>query len=757
MAVKVFRNLIEAINSLGKGKFLFSTEESLFNKKLAFYQKDIFEKLSLDKYKMNYGEVGAHIFIRYFYSNGLDFSNDFRRLSSSTSERFMFVRSRDFIGLSEKLVQHASSLDYLKEEIGDFIKSSGGELSRLTESYDYLLFSSFRSDDVTVPELLDNKGKGWFNSVSRFWNNLVFGDSDAYDKLLSVFDGEFRDYVAKTVSLSKPPSGYESFSLPFGYFDRGTKPLAFEGNNIGGGVGLFSYNGSFSSSEISHGLPRLLIFKGHDVPEKRYGDVFPKIVGCFDFYFSIDKEEDVVIIPVESEYEEGEKTLILHTFYVGSLMEDHFKFYVEGKRKANREEIDDYWNSEYRFNLYPNQKDDGKGKVVIDVEERIRVDLTWADKEKGVEELRLEAEFLLNASSFGEIVEVRSERSLVPRGAHITKDGSLSIEKFSVKLDPSKFDYVNFDLDKFVVPDWDKNLSDAFVSILEKVEEMFMSKLPGFDFVYGRYRSLGMNSERVEYFTFKDGKFLFDTIELVFRESLRAIKKAAENRGVYSYVGGTTSITDKEVRKNNVFSTSKSLNVKIPYENFVRYQDEVFEKRKLYPRFIDYLDPNLCLDFGSVSVNVDFPGIYDKKVRDLVKIKAYRAFVNRYLPEGDNELTKDQVDLYSLFLDLVPNDPNSVKYLYSKGLHEVFLSKSEIGKRIMESPVDPLDLGVLYTKWGVDIDIRITPCRSKDYCVVPKYRYLIGDKVYEETFISDFRSQRFEYRIGKNAIEILGS
>jgi hypothetical protein len=754
--VKVFRNLIEATNSLGKGKVLISTEESLFNKKLAFYQKDIFENMSLDKYKMNYGEVGAHILIRYFYSNGIDFSNDFRRLSSSASEKFMFVRSRDFLGLSERLVQHANSLDYLKEEIDDFIKSSGGELSRLTKSHDYLLFSNFRSNDVIIPELFDDSSKRWFNSVSKFWKNLVFGNSDAYKKLLSVFDGEFRDYVVKTISLSGPPSGYESFSLPFGYFDKGTRPLAFE-DSIGGGVGLLSYNGALSSNRISSELPKLLIFKGYNTPEEKHGDVFPEILGCFDFYFNIGKDEDIVIIPVESEYEDGEKTLILHTFYVATLLDDHFKFYVDGRKKVSRDEIDEYWNSEYKFNLYPNQKDEGKGKVFLDVEERIRVDLTWADKEKGVEELRLEAELLLNASSFGEIVEVGSERSLVPRGAYITKDGSLYIKNFSVKLDPSTFDYVNFDLDKFVVPDWDKNLSYAFVSILEKVEEMFMSKLPGFGFVYGRYRSLGMNSERVEYFTFRDREFLFNTIELVFRESLRSIKKAAENKGVYSYVGGTTSITDKGVRKTNVFSTSKSFDVKVPYENFVGYQDEVFEKRKLYPRFIDYLDPNLCLDFGSVSVNVDFPGIYDKKVRDLVKIKAYRAFVNKYLPEENNELGKDHVGVYSLFLDLVPNDPSSVKYLYSKGLHKVFLSKGEIGKMIMKSIVDPLDLGVVYTKWGVDIDIRIAPCRFEDYCVVPKYRYLIGDKVYEEIFISDLRNQRFEYRIGNSSIEILGS
>jgi len=415
--VKVFRNLVEAINSLGKGKVLLSTNDFLFNRKLAFYQKDIFGNLYLDRYKMNYVEVGAHILIRYFYSNGIDFSNDFYDLSSFTSEKFMFVRSRDFLGLSEKLAQHASSLDYLKEEIGDFIQSSGKYLSRLTDSYDYLLFSRFRSESLVTPQLLYGEGKKWLSSISRFWKNLVSGDSGVYDKFLSVFDGEFKEYVTKAVSPSDFPSGYDSFSLPFGYFDRGARPLAFEGDSVGGGVGLFSYNSAFSPDKISYELPKLLIFKGYHTPEERYGDVFPKIFGFSGFYFNID--EDVIIIPVESECEEGEKTLILHTFYVGTLMDDHFKFYVDGRKKVSKDNVNEYWYSEYKIILYPNQEEEGKGKIFLDVEEKIGIDLTWADKEEGIEELRLEAELLLNASSSGEVVEVGDEKSLVPRGARI--------------------------------------------------------------------------------------------------------------------------------------------------------------------------------------------------------------------------------------------------------------------------------------------------------------------------------------------------
>ncbi len=760
MAVKVFRNLVEAINSLGKGKVLFSTEESLFNKKLAFYQKDIFEKLSLDKYKMNYGEVGAHIFIRYFYSNGLDFSNDFYRLSSLTSERFMFVRSKDFLDLPERLVQHSSSLDYLKKEIGDFIESSGKELLRLKDSYDYLLFSNFRSDDVIIPELLDNKGNKWFNSIFGFWKNLVLGSSDTYNKFLSVFDGEFRDYVAKTVSLSEPPSGYESFSLPFGYFDKSTKPLAFEGNNIGESVGLFSYNSSFQSESISHMLSRLLIFKVRDVSEEKYGDVFPKIVGCFDFYFSIDKNEDVVIIPVESEYEEGEKTLILHTFYVATLLDDHFKFYVDGKK-----DIKEFLSSEYRFNLYPSQKDEGKGRVVLDVEEKIGIDLSWADEEAGVEELRIEAELLLNTLSFGEVVEVGGERGLVPRGARITKEGTLFVDEFSLKLNPSVFESINLDRNILLNPKWDNDFSDAFILILERVEKKFMSDLPGFKFVY-RHIPDGKPEKTGKEFTFRDKKFLSSSIELVFRESLNAVKKMAEKAGergsyktfhsyrddilLYAY------ITDNAETYN--FGTWNKFTNKIPLANLVGYRDELFNERRLYPRFIDYFDSNLCFYSGDLKVNVSFPRISDKKVKDLVKVKSYRAFVEKYLLEGESDLHKDHFDVYSLFLDLLPHDPSSVRYLHFKGLNEIFRSKSEVGRRIMVDSVDPLDLGVIYTEWVMDIKIKIESGEGgKVYYVVPKYKYSVEKNVYEETFIVGLTNNRFEYRIGRNAIEIPGS
>ena len=762
--MKIFRNLIEAINSLEKGKVLISTEESLFNKKLAFYQKDIFENLSLDKYKMNYGEVGAHIFIRYFYSNGLDFSNDFYKLSSNTSERLIFFRSKDFLKLSEKLLSHASSLDYLKGEISDFIQSSGKKLSRSTGSYDYLLFSSFSSDNVIIPELLDDKGKKWLNSISRFWRNLVFGDSDVYKKFLSVFEGEFKEYVAKTISISKPPSGYESFSLPFGYFNKGTRSLAFEGNSVGGGVGLFSYNGGLSSNTIGHYLPRLLIFKGDNTPEERYGDVFPEILGCFDFYFNVDKDKDVIVIPVESENEEGEKTLILHTFYVGTLLDDHFRFYVDGRKKVNKEKINEYWNSEYKFNLYPNQKDEGKGKVVLDVEEKIGIDLSWADKEEGVEELLLKSELLLSASSFGEVVRVGGKRGLVPRGARITKGGTLLINELSLKLDPSVFDSINLDRGSLLSPKWDEGFSDAFILILERVEKKFMSSLPGFRFIYSQITD---ENKTVKELAFRYKKFLLSAIELVFRESLRIVKKMAQEEGeigsyktfnsykddmlLYAY------ITDNVKTYN--FGTWRSFTVGVPFDNLVSYQNGLFKGTKPYSRFIDHLDPNLCFDYGNLRVNVSFSSISDKEVKELVKRKSYRAFVEKSLPGKEKDLNEDQVDVYSLFLDLLPQDSSSVKYLYFKGLHEIFRSRGEVLKRIMGSFVDPLDLGVIETKWEMDIEIKIAPAEGKEdkvYYVIPKDKYRVGDKVHEETFISDLRNYRFEYKIGKNSIEILG-
>jgi hypothetical protein len=54
-----------------------------------------------------------------------------------------------------------------------------------------------------------------------------------------------------------------------------------------------------------------------------------------------------------------------------------------GGKKSVKTKVDEYWNSEYKFNLYPNQEDDGKGKVVIDVEERIGVDLTVGRQGEG--------------------------------------------------------------------------------------------------------------------------------------------------------------------------------------------------------------------------------------------------------------------------------------------------------------------------------------------------------------------------------------
>ncbi len=758
LAVRVFRSLIEAINSLGKGKVLFSTDEFLFNRKLAFYQKDVFENLSLDKYKMSYGDIGGHIFVKYFRSNGVDFGDDFYEISSRILDRFVFFHSEDLLRILEKLENHARSLGYLREEIVDFVQSSGKELSRLAEPYNYLLFSSFVSESVVTPQLLDDEDKKWLNSISGFWKNLVSGDSGVYNKFLSIFDGEFRDYVAKTVSLSGLQPGYYSIGFPFGYFDKGTRPLAFESGGVEGGVGLFSYNSELYSDRIGDHLPRLLrliTFNKHHIPEEKYGDFFPKIFGCFDFYFGIDN--DFVIIPVESEYENGEKTLVLHTFYVGTLLNDHFKFYVDGGRKVSRGKVEDYLNSEYRFNLYPNQENGDKGKVVIDLDERIRVELSWSDREEGVEELNLEAELLLNTSSFGEVVEVGGEMGLVPRGARVVKGGKLFILRFSVGLHPSLFEPYGgpTNLSR------NRKLHDVFISILEKIENRFLYDLQSFDFFYERVSEKGSNKKVKENISFRDKRFLLNTTEVVVRESLKTIRDELKEKGekgferlIYFDIKSRTPES-----YSFIFSTRrKSLSADITLEELENYHKEVFENRRLYSRFIDQPNPELCFDSGGLRVSVIFPSISDKRAMDLTKVKLYETFVKKSLPDRPIELSKEQVEIYSLFLDLLPHDPSSVRYLDSIGPHETFRSEIEVGKRIMEGPIDPLDLGVIYTKWGMEVGIRIRPSESgKGYHVVPIYRYQVEKEVHEETFINRLNIIRFEYRIGNNAIEILGS
>jgi len=331
-----------------------------------------------------------------------------------------------------------------------------------------------------------------------------------------------------------------------------------------------------------------------------------------------------------------------------------------------------------------------------------------------------------------------------------------------LRLHPSLFDaYDEFNPTKL---NRNKKLIDFLSSILVKIEDRFLYDLPSFNFIYRKFLERGSNKEVKEIFPFRDKKFLLRAIALVLRESLNTIRGEMEKRREHDVEGFLYPFVTNKLRTTEIssfgYSTSRAFSAEIPLYDLERYQERLFKERRLYSKFIDYPDPSLCFDSEGLGVVVDFPRLSNKKVRNLAKSRVYRAFVQQYYPEKANELSREHLEVYSLFLDLVPHDPSSVRYLHFKGLDEIFSSKSEVGKRIIKSLVDPLDFGVIYTKWGMGIEIKIEPVQGKEgkvYYVVPKGKYRVGNEVYEETFVSGLTNYRFEYRIGNNAIEIFGS
>ncbi len=751
MEVRVFRNLLEAINSLERRKALVSTVNHLFNPSLAFYQEDIFGGLRLDKYKENtdlgYGVLGRYI-SEFIPELGIEYSEDkdnhaYYDKLGLISSKSIIVRSDDLLEVLGELGERAKDLEVLDKgpikKLTDFVKSSRKILSGLSSSFGLFLFSSFRGD-LNEDEgnlLISGVHKGKDNTVfSDFWEKLLFGSPESYEKLLSVFDEDFKEYVLSSIPPVEAPG---SFSLPFGRFSSNTRFLFFEERNLGRGVGLFSIDERLSSEEISERFTNFLTNRR---------DISLSAVGSLDLYYSKPRpEEGVVLIPVDLDVG-GRRVLVFHTFLVADLFEHYFKFYADLRGKSPL-------YADYIFKLHPYKVGEHKGKIVLDANERIDL------KIEGLYGVNLNASFSFNTDSVGEMVEIQGNKGLVPKGP-TSSYGSLyvTVYGFSIDLD-EKLDLSDLSrggeepisIDKFRSgyifkgDIWkNKKFSDVIRRGIERFESKFLSNFPS---------SCFLSDDGEEYLDFRDKKFLLEMIKLTFIESLEAIKirldkcsEKGEKCGFRLFVDideekyGKNIIRISKVDYTLSSAVSNLINVKVTSEKSINHLKKTFEERTLYSKSINYFDESLaklCFESGiggKVEIKVDLP-LHEEKLKDLLKRNSYIGFINWSL-KGVGELRKDQAELYSVFLDLAPYDPNSVRLLHSEDIYGGI-------KKIVYDLEEALEHGTFQLYPWLHIGVRIKEKNNK-ICILPD----IGDH-----FVKSFTAvNSFVYRPGKSTLEI---
>jgi len=759
LPVRVFRNLYEALDSLERGKVLVSNVYHLFNPRLAFYQEDIFGGLKLDKYK-NDLDLGYSVLDQYISEFGIDLPKKeeetdpiYHKLGLISSESFI-VRSDDLLRTLEKLGDDTKDLRVLDKVPIDFVRASGKILSSLSSSFDLLVFSSFgvgRSRDLER-DLENLMISGVYEGenipdFSGFWSNVLFGKSRSYEKLLSVFDEDFRKYVLGSITFYDEKGGEKGtkyFSLPFGRFrfSEDTIFLLFDTNDLGRKIGLVSIDQRLSSSGISGWFTRLLVSRRDDLPE-------PKIVGCLDLhYYSVPNLKDVVLIPVELDVG-GRKILVLHTFLVGDLLDDYFKFYVDVRDRSPL-------YTDYMLRIYPNKGREGGGKFVLEAIERVGFEID------GLDGVSLSATVSFINTSVGELTEVEGNKELVPRGSTPKYDSlDISVYDFSMsmdeKLDLSAFSSYEEELlslvrhrNSYILKGriWNNK---RFVSLIrngiERFESKFLSSLPS---------SCLLSSEGERNLALRDKEFILKMTDFVFRTSIKAIKdtfnKCVENGEkcddfrVYidvdeeKYGKDTIAITKIEYRPGPKF-----IYTKVDTNQYEDYLKEIFEKRTLYPRFIHSFDEssvNLCFENSrgdKAEIDIDLP-LHEDRVKDSLKRKLYLGFINWSLRNLE-EIRKDQADVYSVFLDLVPYDPGSVRFLHSKGIYDDISSRLKKFLRLEEA----LEQGTVEIKIFLDLGIKAKE-RENKICILPEEGpSFIKDLTLPNTFI---------YKQGKAVLEI---
>ena len=768
--MKVFRNLYEAVSSLERGKALFSVDRSLFNPKLAFYEEIFFGfYTTFDKYSPDV-HLGYEILGEYASNFGIKVSDDFYSKSKMMSAKSFIVRSDDLAKVLETLNDSAVSLsEVLDEEVNGFIASSLESLSSFSSSFGFILFSSFDvsqlgyGNKILVSGIYE--GLGDIPNFSGFWKNLLFGDSGVYERFLEAFDEGRRKYVYDSALFRAELDSFGEFGLPFGYFSGVTRSLDFGKEDLGNGICLFSVDNRLTS-KVDYRFANLL---SQQISGKLPALRASGILGISSDLGPEVGEERIVLIPVRfRDY------LILHTFFIGTLHDPDF--YVD-VRKGDPNGL----RSDYSFSLYPNRKEyKDKISIALDLSEEFNLVI------ENVEGVDFSGSLSFSATSAGEFVEVGGEKVLFPRGFILKRDSlNVGAEKLSIEAS-GRSDLSGLPPDerlKYVSGSYlNEDGAKAILSSIEKFENYLFSNLQKFRFIYRRgedkepFNKKPLSDIYGEVVNFRDKGFLVKTIETIVRGSFDLIRKELDrcskggeecklrlnvnfDRGEYARTGTVSYIIIDGAKLTYV------LKGEFTSDKFKEFEEDLlrmaFEKERRI--FYSKLVKKLCFYTGKlrnkVEVEVELPlHLSEEEAKNLVKRKSNIGFIGRSL-KGIEELKENELELYSLFLDLVPHDPSSVRALYSK-LHGFFRKSFSALKRAIKNFDKSPEQGIVEFGLSLKINMKVNKRGSKMYgevYVEPTEKITIRqgeEDFYEGSFIAGILPRFPIYRRGKGAIRI---
>jgi hypothetical protein len=282
---------------------------------------------------------------------------------------------------------------------------------------------------------------------------------------------------------------------------------------------------------------------------------------------------------------------------------------------------------------------------------------------------------------------------------------------------------------------------------IERFESKFLSSLPS---------SCLLSSEEERNLSLRDKEFLFKMTDFVFRMSIKAIKdnfnKCVENGEKCDDFRVYIDVDEDKYGKDTIVINKieyppgpKFIYTKVDPKQSEDYLKEIFEKRTLYSRFTYFFyesSVKLCFENSKgdkVEIDIDLP-LHEDRVKDSLKRKSYLGFINWSLRNLE-EIRKDQADMYSVFLDLVPYDPGSVIFLHSKGIYDDISSRLKKFLRLEEA----LEQGTVEIKIFLDLGIKAKEKENK-ICILPEEGpSFIKDLTLPSTFI---------YKQGETVLEI---